>query len=142
MASLNAVHLLGNLTRDPELRTLANGSVLADMTVAVNRQYTDGEGEKQKVVTFVPVTVWSKTAEYCNRYLSKGSLVLCEGRLDLDQWETQEGEKRSRLKVTAFSVQNCGGSRGARERADGPDNDAPPADGGFPMDETGEDLPF
>jgi single-strand DNA-binding protein len=105
MASLNKVMLIGNLTRDPELRYIPNGTPVADFGMAINREYTDREGEKHSETCFVDIVAWQKQAEICYQYLTKGSLVFVEGRLQLDTWETAQGEKRSRHRVVAERVQ-------------------------------------
>lgn len=98
---LNKVLLIGNLTRDPESRALQSGSQVVKMGMAVNRRQKDGQDD----VLFVDVEAWNKTAELCVQYLRKGSQVLVEGRLKLDQYTTREGEKRQRLFVVADRVQ-------------------------------------
>lgn len=100
----NRVTLIGNLTRDPELRYTPNNTAVVDYGLAVNRNYQDSSGEWQEETTFVDITVWGRQAENCSQYLNKGSRVFVDGRLQLDQWETNEGEKRSKLGVTAQSV--------------------------------------
>jgi single-strand DNA-binding protein len=110
-ASMNKVFLMGNLTRDPELRYVPSGSAVANFTVAVNRSYKDGTGEKKEEVSFIRVVVWGKMAEVCGEYLSKGRPVLVEGRLKSRAWEAQDGQKKSALDVVATSVQFLG-SRG------------------------------
>lgn len=107
MASLNRVILMGNLTRDPELRYVPSGTPVASFGLAVNRTYTAQSGEKKEEVCFVNVVVWGKQAESCNQYLNKGSLVLIEGRLAYRAWE-QEGQRRSTLEVRADRVQFLG----------------------------------
>lgn len=104
MASLNKVFLMGNLTRDPELRYTPNGSAVASFGLAVNRKYKQGEVVKDETC-FVDITVWGKQAENCAEYLSKGRGVLIEGRLSYRSWETDEGQKRSKLDVVANNVQ-------------------------------------
>ena len=111
-ASLNRVFLIGNLTRDPELRYLPSGQAVATFTVAVNRVYTAGTGEKKEDTTFVRVVVWARRAEVCNEYLRKGSPVFVEGRLQSRSWEAQDGTKRTSLEVIANNVQFLG--RGTR----------------------------
>lgn len=102
---LNKVLLIGNLTRDPESRFLESGIQVVKMGLACNRRYTS-HGEKQiEEVLFVDVEAWAKTAELCVQYLRKGSQCLVEGRLKLDQYTTQQGEKRQRLFVVADRVQ-------------------------------------
>jgi single-strand DNA-binding protein len=114
-ASLNKVFLMGNLTRDPELRYVPSGAAVANFTVAVNRPYKDSTGEKKEEVSFVRVVVWGKMAEICGEYLSKGRPVLVEGRLKSRSWEDQTGQKRSALEVVANSVQFIG-SRTAKQQ--------------------------
>lgn len=105
MASLNKVMLIGNLTRDPELRYLPSGTPVADFGIAINRDYTDKEGEKRSDTLFLDVAAWQKQAEICEKFLTKGSLVYIEGRLQHDTWETAQGEKRSRYRVVAERIQ-------------------------------------
>ncbi len=112
-SSLNKVFLMGRLTRDPELRYTPSGTAVADFGLAINRAYKTAEGEKKESVTFVDITVWAKRAEICAEYLSKGRPVLVEGRLELDSWETQDGQKRSKLKVVADDVQFLGSAQGS-----------------------------
>ncbi|MDP8299938.1 MAG: single-stranded DNA-binding protein [Candidatus Tantalella remota] len=118
--SLNKVFLMGNLTRDPELRYVPSGTAVATFSVAVNRTYKDKAGEKKDEATFVRVEAWGKTAEICGEYLKKGSAVLVEGRLKSSSWEGQDGQKRSSLDVVAVSVQFVGaratGGQGAAPR--------------------------
>lgn len=104
MNSVNHVMVLGNLTRDPELRYTPNGTAVCQLGVALNRRWRDQAGELQQEVTFVDVTVWNKQAESVAQYLTKGRAVAIEGRLQLDTWETEAGERRSRLKVVAQRV--------------------------------------
>lgn len=101
MASVNKAILLGNLTRDVELKNLPTGSPVAEFGIAMNEKYKDKE-----TVTFVDVTVWGSLAENCAKYISKGSLVFIEGKLTMDSWEDKTtGKKRTKLKVTALNVQ-------------------------------------
>src|SRR5450432_4914347 len=109
MASYNKVFLLGNLTRDPEVRYTPKGSAVADLGIAVNRQYTLDTGEKREEVTYVDVTFWGRTAEVAGEYLKKGRSVFIEGRLQMDTWDDkQTGQKRSKLKVVAEGMQLLG----------------------------------
>ncbi len=117
-ASLNKVFLMGNLTRDPELRYIPSGTAVANFTVAVNRIYKDNTGDKKEDVSFIRVVVWGKMAEVCGEYLTKGRPVLVEGRLKSRTWEGQDGQKRSALDVVATSVQFVG-ARGDRQQARG-----------------------
>lgn len=111
MASLNRVFLMGNLTRDPEVRTTPSGAAVADLGLAVNERYTNRDGEKVETTCFVDLVAWRRQAELCQEYLAKGSLVSVEGSLKLDQWETEAGEKRSKLRVTANRIQFLGRPR-------------------------------
>src|SRR6476620_1646596 len=114
MASYNKVFLLGNLTRDPEVRYTPKGSAVADLGIAVNRQYTLDNGEKREEVTFVDVTLWGRQAEVAGEYLKKGRSVFIEGRLQLDTWDDkQSGQKRSKLKVVGEGLQLIGSRPGA-----------------------------
>jgi len=115
MASLNKVFLIGNLTRDPELRYTPSGTAVADLNLAVNqRSVNKNTGEQKDDVVFVNVTVWSKQAEACGQYLAKGSSLFIEGRLQFDSWEGKDGQKRNRLRVVAQRVQFIGKPKGAR----------------------------
>ncbi len=118
-ASLNKVFLMGNLTRDPELRYVPSGTAVANFSVAVNRTYKDSSGEKKEDVSFIRVVVWGKMAEVCGEYLAKGRAVLVEGRLKSRSWEDQDGQKRSALDVVATNVQFIG-SRDRRQEAVSP----------------------
>lgn len=110
MASFNKVILVGNVTRDIELRHTPGGTAVAEIGLAVNRTWYDKQAdEKREEVTFVDVTLWGRTAEVATEYLSKGRPCLIEGRLQLDQWEDKEtGQKRSKLKVVGESLQLLG----------------------------------
>ncbi|MBQ4329906.1 MAG: single-stranded DNA-binding protein [Lentisphaeria bacterium] len=105
MASLNKVFLLGNLTRDPDLRGFSNGQNVCDLGLAVSRRFMSN-GQEQEETCFVDVVVWGKAAANCRQYLSKGSQVMVEGRLQLDSWEDRNGGgRRTKLRVVAESVQ-------------------------------------
>ena len=104
MASFNKVLLIGNLTRDPELRYTTNGTAVCSFGLAVNRKYKSGDEWKEEVC-FVDVTVWDKQAENCAEYLHKGSGIFLEGRLNFQSWETDTGEKKNKLEVVAISIQ-------------------------------------
>lgn len=112
MGSMNRVFLMGNLTRDPEVRQTPAGMAVSDIGLAVSDSYTNRAGEKVETTCFADVVVWGRQAENCGQYLRKGSPVLVEGRLQLDQWQTEAGEKRSRLRVCANRVQFLGRPRG------------------------------
>ncbi len=107
-ASFNKVLLLGNLTRDPELRYIPSGQAVTSFTVASNRTYLAASGEKKEDVSFIRVVTWARLAETCNEYLKKGSQVFVEGRLQSRSWEAQDGTKRSAVEVVASGVQFLG----------------------------------
>ena len=115
MANLNKVFLIGNLTRDPELRYTPGGTAVANLGIAVNRRFKDSSGELKEEVCFLTVTVWDKQAEACCQYLTKGRPVFIEGVLQSRFWETPEGQKRSAIDVRAERVQFLGGSRDKEE---------------------------
>ena len=122
MASFNKVILLGNLTRDPEVRYTPKGSAVTDLGIAVNRQYTLENGEKREEVTFVDVTFWGRTAEVAGEYLKKGRPIFIEGRLQLDTWDDkQSGQKRSKLKVIGETMQMLGSPRSGGASTDNGD---------------------
>jgi single-strand DNA-binding protein len=145
MANLNRVLLIGNLTRDPEVKYTSRGTALAEIGLAINRVYSRDDGEKKEEVTFVDVTLWGKQAKVAEQYLAKGRSCFIEGRLQLDTWDDrQTGQKRSRLRVIAENMQMLGGrspnssqpvapakSRPVRQAATAPANDEP-----------GDDTPF
>lgn len=117
MASFNRVILVGNLTRDPELRYIPSGTAVSEIGLAVNERVKRGEQWVEETV-FVDVTLWGRTAEVANEYLSKGSPVLIEGRLKLDTWE-KDGQKRSKLRVTAEKMQMLGSREGGPKAGGG-----------------------
>lgn len=119
MASFNKVILLGNLTRDPEVRYTPKGTAVTDLGLAVNRTYTADNGEKREEVTFVDVTFWGRTAEVAGEYLKKGRPVFVEGRLQLDSWDDKtSGQKRTKLKVIGENMQMLGAPRGGGSGGD------------------------
>ena len=150
MASFNKVILVGNLTRDPELRYTPKGTAIAKFGLAVNRVWTSESGEKKEEVTFVDIDVFGRTAENVAQYMRKGSPMLVEGRLRLDQWDDkQTGQKRSKLGVVGEIIQFLGSPRAgeggapAAPRAataaapaapEPPEAEAPPHEG--------DDVPF
>ncbi len=109
--SFNKVIIMGNLTRDVELRHTPSGTAVTDVGVAVNDKRKNAQGEVVEETTFVDVTLWGRNAEVASEYLSKGSPVLIEGRLKLDQWETPEGDTRKKLKVVCDRMQMVGSKR-------------------------------
>ena len=140
MASLNKVMIIGNLTRDPEIKYTPKGTAIADIGLAVNRNYTTESGEKREEVTFIDVTLWGRTAEIVGEYCKKGRPLFVEGRLQLDTWDDkQTGQKRSKLKVVGDNIQLLGGREGGaegggggggRSRSSEGEYDGPPSGGG------------
>lgn len=128
MASYNKVLLMGNLTRDPEVRYTPKGTAIANLGLAVNRVYTTEGGEQKEEVTFLDIEVWGRQAETAGQYLAKGRPIFVEGRLKLDSWEDKEsGQKRNKLKVVAERVQFLGAPRGGAEFKDQAPSDEAPA---------------
>jgi len=113
MSSYNKVLLMGNLTKDPEIKTIGSGSTLANVSIAVNRRYTGPNGEKREEVTYVDISFWGRQAEVFGKLnVRKGTPIFVEGRLQLDSWEDkQTGQKRSRLKVVGENFQLFGSRR-------------------------------
>jgi single-strand DNA-binding protein len=148
MANLNKLMLLGNLTRDPELRHTPKGSAVADLGIAVNRKVSDGNGGWRDETTFVDVTVWGSSAENAQKYLTKGRGVFIEGRLQMDTWDDKAtGQKRTKLKVVADNLQFLpDGKGGARSSHQGNDDSSSSRQGGSaaPADDYAEedDIPF
>ncbi len=147
MASLNKALLIGNLTRDPELRYVPSGSAVASFTVAMNRVYKLQTGEKKEESSFVRVVVWGRLAEVCGEYLKKGSPVFVEGRLQSRSWDGADGQKRSTLEVIATNIQflrsSGGPARDAGEMGAKEDIADIPADDMSGMSSKGEEeVPF
>jgi single-strand DNA-binding protein len=149
MASFNKVILLGNLTRDPEVRYTPKGTAVTDLGLAVNRTYTADNGEKREEVTFVDVTFWGRTAEVAGEYLKKGRPVFVEGRLQLDSWDDKtSGQKRTKLKVIGENMQMLGAPRGGGSGGDedgGPPRSsrpAPPPRAAVPSAPDDDEIPF
>ena len=115
MANLNRVFLMGNLTRDPELRYTPSGTAVTNLRMAVNRRYRTQSGEIKEETAFVTVVAWGKQAETCSQFLSKGRPIFVEGRLHLRSWETPDGQKRNALEVRASRVQFLGKPQLAEE---------------------------
>ncbi|CAN5452863.1 single-stranded DNA-binding protein [soil metagenome] len=161
MANLNKVMLIGNLTRDPELRYTPKGSAVTDVGIAVNRTYRVEE-ETREETTFVDVTFWGRKAEVINQYLKKGRPIFVEGRLQLDTWDDKAtGQKRSKLRVVGENFEFLGsrgddaggGSPGSASRShdsgDGPDEPRESGGGGGNVQENDgaqfeedDDIPF
>ncbi len=113
MASYNKVILVGNLTRDPEVKYTPKGTAITDIGLAVNRTYSTDSGEKREEVTFIDITLWGRTAEIVGEYCKKGRPLLVEGRLQLDTWDDKAtGQKRSKLKVVGENIQLLGSREG------------------------------
>jgi len=135
MADLNKVFLIGNLTRDPEVRYTPKGTAVGDLAMAINSSYKAQDGTTKDEVCYVDVVAWGRQAETCKEYLQKGSLIFVEGRMQFDSWETKEGEKRSRIRVRAERVQFMGrpkssgesGYRGGEGGEPAPRRSSPPA---------------
>src|SRR4051812_47018306 len=161
MASLNKVFLIGNLTRDPELRVTPKGTAICQFGLAVNRQFKDESGATRDETTFIDIEAWGKQGELVSKYLTKGSPAMVEGRLKLDQWEDkQSGQKRSKLKVVLDNVQflstrgGSAGGAGAQPSAGGgddvdqtsPERHSPPPRSSAPKPPAApnmdEDVPF
>jgi single-strand DNA-binding protein len=155
MAYLNKVFLIGNLTRDPELRVTPKGTPICQFGIAVNRQFKDESGATRDETTFVDVEAWGKQGELVSKYLAKGSPAMVEGRLKLDQWEDkQSGQKRSKLKVVLDNVQflstRGGGGPGGSPSAAGeesapapaPNLQASPKTAPAAKENVDEDVPF
>jgi single-strand DNA-binding protein len=128
MASLNKVFIMGNLTRDPELRYVPSGTAVATFTIAINRVYTSQAGEKKEEVSFIRLVVWGRRAEVCGEYLSKGSPVFVEGRLQSRSWESQDGQKRSTIEVIADNVQFLRGGAADKSGGQSAKQEAPAGD--------------
>jgi len=147
MPNYNKVILMGNLTRDPEVRYTSSGTAIAKLGMAVNRYWRNQEGQQQEEATFVDVDAFGKQAETIGQYLKKGRPIMVEGRLKLDQWDDkQTGQKRSKLGVTLENFQfldsrsedgDGGGSGGAQSPGGAPTNTQ--GGGGFAED---DDVPF
>lgn len=154
MASFNKVILIGNLTRDPEMRVTPNGNTICKLGLAVSRAYNTRDGERREETTFVDIDAFGKQAEVISKYMRKGRPIMVEGRLRLDQWEGNDGQKRSKLSVVLETFQFLGGrddnagSGGGYEQSSPPQRSAAPASSGGSSDFSGssdmldEDVPF
>ena len=131
--------MIGNLTRDPELRVTPKGTSIAQFGIAVNRTFKDESGAQRDDVTFVDIEAWGKQAEVCSKYLAKGRPVMIEGRLKLDSWEDKtSGQKRQKMKVVLENVQFLGGPKDAAPADSAPTGTAKPA----AQENLDEDVPF
>ncbi|HEY2123185.1 MAG TPA: single-stranded DNA-binding protein [Chthoniobacterales bacterium] len=127
MANLNRVLLIGNLTRDPDLRYTPKGTAVTEIGLAVSRIYSGEDGERKEETTFVDVTLWARLAEIAGQYLKKGRPVFIEGRLQLDTWDDkQTGQKRSKLRVVAENIQLLGSRQEGEPPASSSSASAPP----------------
>lgn len=146
MASYNKVILMGNLTRDPELKYLQTGTAVINFGLAVNRTWTDREsGEKKEEVTFIDLEAWGRTAETMNEYLQKGRPVFVEGRLRQNRWETDDGQSRSRHVVVVDTYRLMGGRQDGSEQEGGysqPGDTAPQSSASGAEPTTDDDIPF
>mgnify|MGYP003633971344 CR=1 FL=1 len=142
MSAFNRVILVGNLTRDVELKTIPSGTSVCEIGLAVNEKEKRGE-EWVEVATFVDITLWGRTAEVAAEYLSKGASVLVEGRLKLDTWE-QEGNKRSKLRVVGEKLQMLGGKSGGGQQQQQSNQQAPSqrVQQEIPGANASDDIPF
>jgi single-strand DNA-binding protein len=128
MPNLNKVMLMGNITRDPEMRHLDSGSAVTQISIAINRKWKNKDGQVQEEVTFVDCEAWGKTAEAINQYMRKGRPIFVEGRLKLEQWDDKtDGSKRSKMKVVVETFQflgdrdgNDNGGGGNQQRTSAP----------------------
>lgn len=142
MADLNRVFLIGRLTRNPEVRYTSGGQAVSDLGLAVGRTYLTKTGEKKEEVCFVDVVVWGRQAETAAQYLTKGSPIFVEGRLQMDSWETKEGEKRNRIRVLANRIQFLGRPKGASAAAPGVTGPAESEEMVEAAAEPEDDIPF
>lgn len=151
MPNFNKVMLMGNLTRDPELRYTPNGQAVADIGIAINRRRKGQDGERRDDTTFVTVTAWGRQAEIINEYFSKGRPIFIEGRLQLDEWTTQEGQRRSKLKVILENFEfltsrgdspDGGGPRPRQEPRQQTSHPSEPSYDDGSEDEPFDDVPF
>lgn len=136
----NRVMIAGNLTRDPETKFLSNDNAVASFSMACNRKYRTADGEKKEDVTFVDVEAWGRLAELIGQYCIKGKTIFVEGRLKLDTWTDQQGNKRSRLKVLAENVQFIGRVNG--DSGQGNDQQPPAAKQAANYNEEDGEPPF
>lgn len=148
MASLNKVLLIGNLTRDVELRYTPSGTPVAQFRLAVNRRFRDREGNQREETVFVDIETWGRQAETAREYLAKGYAAFVDGRLRIDEWTGRDGNRRSKLVVVAERVQSLGLAKrvdtpASRQQAEEPQKEAAgPADQPKPQKPAGdEDLP-
>ena len=160
MASFNKVILMGNLTRDPEMRATQGGSQICKFGIATNRKYRTQSGEQREEVCYVDLTAFGRQAELINQYMSRGRPIFIEGRLQFSSWETQDGQKRNKLEVVVENFQFMGGGQqgqgGGQQSQGGGGSRRAPADdwqdqqggggfgegAGFGEAAAGDDIPF
>lgn len=148
MASFNKVILMGNLTRDPELRVTTSGLSICKLSLATNRVFQTKDGERREEVTYVDIDAFGRQAETISKYMSKGRPILVEGRLKLDSWETPQGDKRSKLAVVLENFQFTGDRGGGSDADDSGshiERNSPPArkeSAGSDNIEEDDDVPF
>lgn len=151
MASFNKVILMGNLTRDPETRVTASGITICKLGLAVSRVYSTRDGERREETTFVDIDAFGKQAEVITKYMRKGKPIMIEGRLKLDQWEGNDGQKRSKLGVVLENFQFVGSrddgdssGGGGYEKSSPPARESKPASDNFSSndDSLDDDVPF
>ena len=149
MANVNKVILIGNLTRDPEMRYLESGTAVVDFGMAINRKWKGKDGRDGEETCFVDAQAWARTAEVITEYCHKGDPLYIEGRLKLDSWEGRDGQKRSKLRVVVENMQLLGGRRSGTDEVKQREPPAPPpqrkpegppvADDGYQVD---DEIPF
>ena len=154
MIELNKVLITGRLTRDPELRYIPSGTAVCEMRLASSRRFSGKDsGERKEETLFVNVTAWSRTAEFCNEYMHKGSAIYVEGRLKLDTWQDKDGNNRDRISITADRIQfaeskaesdarAAGGSGRGGGSSSEPQPEAAQQSGSQTADQPKDDLPF
>jgi len=142
MPNLNKVLLMGNLTRDPELRYTPNGTAVAEFGIAVNRRWKTPDGEQRDETTFVDVNMWGRRGEVITEYFKKGDPIFIEGRLRLDQWEGRDGQKRSRMRVVAENFEFISSRGGGRRKPEGEEAPAPSGQGGEDIEVSDDEIPF
>lgn len=135
MANLNLVQLIGNLTRDPELKFTPQGTAVCKFSLAINRKYKGNDGEMKQEVEYVNVVVWGKTAENVSKYLTKGKPCYVQGRLQTRSWETPEKQKRYATEVVAEMVQFLGTGSGGGQGGSKPDQSKPDPEPDFGSDD-------
>ena len=140
MSKLNKVFLMGNLTRDPELRYTPSGTAIISFGIAINRTWQGADGEKKEEVCYVDISMFGRRAEVINEYFTKGNPIFIEGRLQFQQWEAKDGQKRNALRVVAESFEFIGG-KGKGSSSGGGNNPSFP-EGSAPNDVNEEEIPF